>query len=381
MIYGSSIDNDVEYFGYIPSHLKSSAYQAVYYLAKVRMHSSKKQLLKDIMSAVGYIVTKSLYGGTAILISPNYVLVSAHCFKTEKGYINFSGKPRYVEVAYQGDHDFKILKLQNQISDITPALLMVSVNEGRSLQLFYRADSNLWVKEYTSESFGSYSGRSDISDMRTSPGESGGGRYSLTHSAIHAIHQGDREALKMNDIIRELQQSARYNLTAKQILAELNILDLPQLGLQASTISLRPNSVRPEGPQQKITIRDDVPFVNPTHPLSERNYRDSIEAIEQLNFPALWRDRGAILYNRSVRIDVQNRTATHVNIQIQLNGVRNAATTFATLLLDLRFEEIRHADQQQAILNKVKAALKNGVYEGYSRNQFIIKIIDLPWQI
>ena len=132
-----------------------------------------------------YIYNKSIYSGNVTLISLNYVLVSGHCFKEEDGYVC---KPL----------DFKIVKLKEPIIKIEPAPLMVSESVGKSLQLYFSTDFQLMIKEYISSDNRGYVSRSDLGLMRTYYGESGAPRYSLTHNAIHSIHQGESEALTVN---------------------------------------------------------------------------------------------------------------------------------------------------------------------------------------
>ena len=343
----------------------------------------------------GFVHRKS-YAGSVILLSPNYVLVSGHCFKEEAGYIGFppTKKLYHVSVCFDGIRDnisgaldFKILKLTTPITTIVPARLMVSVSIGKSLQLYYRSDLQLLVKEYVSTDHGGYASRSDAGSMVTDYGESGAGRYSLSQRAIHGMHQGNSEALTLNAIVSELiavKMYQRHNdkwRTAAEILEELNIIDLYMLGLHASTIPITPGAVRAEGPQKKLVAKEGEAFDRPNYLPGDQNVKDTSEALRQLTFASLWGSPGTIAIYGTVRVDIQKLTTTHQNIHVQLNGVTGAKTTFAMILLDFQLGKIANPDQQAYVLNTAAGALKHGIYEGHKQTKFTKKIIDLTWEL
>lgn len=379
-----------ESYAVVPVAYQRPVYFFDDYLTVVNMSASGKATLSHMCNGMGYIVNRATNMGNAILLSPEFVLVSGHCFKGDSCYLKFPafGGLYRANLFYEGRLDFKILLLSRPIVAFNPARLSVSISCGRSLQLYYRADNKLRVKEYRSDDRGGYMSRSDLASVRTYYGESGAARYSLTQRAIHAIHQGESEGLTMNAIVNELTSVKRYRQEhspgcAGRILATLNIVDLALLGLNASSIPIEPNVVTPEGPQQPLVVVDGLAFSTPNPLPNSNNFRDTCEALSQLDFSRLWgsSQSNPIASYQTVRIDIQNPSATHQNIQVQLNGVFHGNTTFATLLLDRRLAKVPYAEQRTHIFNKAAGALKNGVFEGRNHLKFVTKIIDLSWVI
>ena len=395
MSYATLDEATPQVYGVVPPIHKKPVYTADEYLSVVQMVSENKALLESTMHAIGFVHRKS-YAGNVILLSRNYVLVSVHCFKEEAGYIGFpcSKKLHHVSVCFDGIRDnisgaldFKILKLTTPITTIVPARLMVTVSIGKSLQLYYRSDLQLLVKEYVSKDHGGHASRSDAGSMVTDYGESGAGRYSLSQRAIHAMHQGNSEALTLNAIVSELTAVKKYQRrndkwrTAAEILEELDIIDSYMLGLHASTIPITPGAVRAEGPQKKLVAKEGEAFDRPNYLPGDQHVKDTSVALRQSTYASLWGSPGTIALSGTVRVDIQKPTTTHQNIHVQLNGVTGKKTSFATVLLDFQLKNVTNLDQQIYVLNRVAGALKHGVYEGYKHTKFTIKIIDLTWEL
>ena len=391
-----------EIYGIVPFPHKKPSYLAREYIEVVQMELARKKQLTDTLDAIGYVSHNSgrIHSGAALLIASNLVLTSAHCFPYEEGYINFpalGGGSRRAKVCFDGMRhclggrlDFKILLLSESIDVeiIKPLRLMVSTSTGRSLHIYYRSDRQLCIKEYISISIGGHASRSDHASVATSFGESGGARYSLTHCAIHAMHQGESEGLTINAIVSELatlKLSGRDHSSsvARNILDLLTIIDIEQLGTQWSSTPLVPGAVRPEARQEHIIVTNGEPFVTPKYLPHHQYFLDTKEAIRQLNFDKLWLTEASnpIADYGSVRIDIQKPAPFHKNIQVQQNGIRNGPSSIAGVLLDKRFASLTNEHQKRAVLNKVCNAFINGVYEGVTHQIFVKKVIDLSWEI
>ena len=197
--------------------------------------------------------------GNGVAIAEDLVLVSGHCFH-EEGYVGrFRGK-----VIFDGtlNHlDFKIVQLEPG-SCISPVTLDATPACGNALQLYFKIEASgklaRYVKSFEAD-MSSYSQRSDIASILTSPGESGAPRMSLTTGCVYAIHQGESEGLKVSDIYEVLEQTSQRGglrgAIAAGILDKIDVRGLDMRFMNQSTIQLKSGDVEEEKPRCKGTVQ------------------------------------------------------------------------------------------------------------------------------
>ncbi len=195
---------------------------------------------------------------------------------------------------------------------------------------------------------------------------------------------------KLGAISREILRFYEVSDWLKCLLGQASIIPFKAqrlkienfIATRISTDALYTNAL--EGPQRKLVIANYGLFTQPSFFLSQKNIDDTAEALEHITFADLWKSsyQNPIAFYQSIRIDVQNPTATHQNIQVQLNGanLQGKKTTFATILIDFRFNDPRVKPNQQAhIVNQFKAAISQGLNELRLQGTCNIKKIDLTW--
>lgn len=89
------------------------------------------------------------------------------------------------------------------------------------------------------------------------------------------------------------------------------------------------------------------------------NRQASQNAIALIQFADLGRGAGTVRTSGVARVDIQGRTATHVNVQVQIGG-----NTVAAALLDLAILNIANVQNQQGGANAAISALNRSLDSG-----------------
>lgn len=213
----------------------------------------RDSLLRLSQATMPILNASNQFSGNGVAITKDCVLTSGHCVRQPFGWtLDPHGRAISGEVIFEGKSlDFKILQFTKAI--FQPVACSVTPAIGESVQLYFKKDpiSERYaqhVKPFTSDD-GVYATRSDHASVETFRGESGAPRMHSYSGLVHAIHQGEREALKVNDIFLELDTAAhRGNAVAIQLLRRMEIPDRQMAYISASTIAIRPGNVREEGP-------------------------------------------------------------------------------------------------------------------------------------
>ena len=199
------------------------------------------------------------FTGNCVVIAEDLVLTSRHCVENKVGFISKS-EGRVVFDGFPENSDFKILYFKNLRAN--PIKLDVVPNCGDSIQMYFKVDESsqlkLYVKRFESES-GQYAKRSDFAFSKTKPGESGAPRMSMINGYVHAIHQGESEGLKINDIYDLLDRvsknaSDHQCLNAASILKRVHFENLEMKGMYWSSVALAIGDVEEEKPRVQGTI-------------------------------------------------------------------------------------------------------------------------------
>ena len=379
------------HYGRIRPDNKQQEYRTNAYFNVCQMATTVKQGLQCISQATGAIVHNNSVQGNALLIAPTLVLVPAHCFPNQTGTIIFPGKPNervhaktlidgtsVPEKVFQGD--FKILEIPRM--ERGPAPLSTAPSTGKTLTMYYKQNGDQYIKPYRSEG-SRYAGRSDRSQESSMAGECGGPRVGLSSQAVHSIHQGESEGLKINDILLSLERLASLQPdlapVIDSIFDNIHVIDMSARYLYTSPLSLRPGDVRPEGAQHKIPIKRVGQFDTPTVTISNNHVEDTHIALEDIQFADLWKRSQTIASYKTARIDIQNPSATHKNLQVQLNSKHSngAKTAIATVLIDKRLERVCHKNQQTYVRNRVRDALRFSLTRAL-QGDYVIYSLDLP---
>lgn len=211
------------------------------------------------------------FKGNGVAIAKNLVLTSGHCVDGETGYLGSNGMGKVIFDGSDGqgiDHlDFKILYVEE--GHFNPITLDVVPGVGTSIQTYFKHKSasqlHRYVKSFDSDC-GMYASRSDLALTRTDAGESGAPRMSLVNGCVHAIHQGESEGLKVNDIYQALEQASRTPLhpqqkNAAKILKNIDIVNLQMRYLCASSLALNTGKVN----EEKARIHSSISFTLENH--------------------------------------------------------------------------------------------------------------------
>ena len=166
------------------------------------------------------------FTGNGVAIASNLILTSGHCVDGNEGII---GENTKFEVIFNGkpyNLDFKILKTPTD--SLYPVMLDVIPRIGQSLQIHFEKLSKGFkpVINYVESEKTEYVTPSDKITMKTENGQSGAPRMSLNSKAVHAIHQGESEGLKVNAIYHAILYASNHikdpqNEAAKSILSNV----------------------------------------------------------------------------------------------------------------------------------------------------------------
>lgn len=222
------------------------------------------------------------FQGNGVAIAKDLVLTSAHCIETGTPLvrINESGETQEAEVFFDGSQfglDFKILKIPG--GNLSSISLSVTPNTGDFLQLYY--EGSVQNVKISQSDFCGYATRSDFGSSRTTYGESGAPRISLSTGAVYAIHQGDKEALKFNDVYLLLEaQEKSGNAQAREVLQNIHLIDREMAYLHSSTIVLNVGDVR----EEKARVKGSLTVGNRTfayHEIGQQKGNRSIRVFEK----------------------------------------------------------------------------------------------------
>ena len=241
---------------------------------EVRIDKYLPRLDNDLTSKVNALAKATLpifdereeFKGNCVAIAEHLVLTIGHCIETGKEYIGSLGKGEIIFDGSDGQGienlDFKILYLAKAC--LNPVALDVIPNVGTSIQIYFKEDSQVGVSQYVKplESEDSaYATRSDRVFSTTYAGESGAPRMSMTIGAVYAIHQGESEGLKINDIYHALEYASlnrnhsRQKIAAK-ILKHMHVINLEMKGIYWSPLALRQGWVD----EEKARVNGKITF-------------------------------------------------------------------------------------------------------------------------
>ena len=188
----------------------------------------ENEAVSKTIKAIGCVLTDDRQpNGSALYIGGNFVISPKHCFPQMKGWIHFKEVDGFsVEATTIIDGeldpspafraDYKILRLK-EVRDLKAPPLSVGTAVGGGLQMNYQVDGELRITPYQSQDIGrGYATRSDLASVITTDGDSGGSRFSMLVQAVHAFHQGEREAFKVNDIYHSIASVLKTNTRKKQ---------------------------------------------------------------------------------------------------------------------------------------------------------------------
>lgn len=347
-----------------------------------------QQIINRVANAVGCILTNdNQVNGSALLIHNNFALVPKHCFPFDKGKIKFGSLPSPVDAEsfLDGDldvpkefrSDFKIVYIVDTYNLIS-APLSVDSPFGKGVQLNYQLDGNLYALPYESSgSVGGYATRSDLSSVITINGDSGGARLSWNSGGVCSIHQGQSEALTINQIYHTIEMISKSNTNlqcrALEILSALseNIVDMPMLRMQNSTVYLHPNQVIPErhGTLKMIIISGESIYkVAKDIKDDVFKYCDTLnEDSKKALFNAIWGPIGTIHKfdthgTWGTRLDVQSPGKDSANLQIQVKG-----QTIATVQVAKELQQYgkTHPARALEVVNYMLRKFRDGVNYAY----------------
>ncbi len=203
--------------------------------------------------------------GNGVAIAKDLVLVSKHCVNGENGNLGHFGLGKVVfDGSYERDRlDFIILWVKG--ANFSPVTLDVVAGVGESIQMYFKPTFSypyhleMYVKPFESD-YSGYAMRSDRASSKTDAGECGAPRMSLMNGYVHAIHQGESEGLKVNDIYSVLEQASKdnshpQNEVAKQILQNIQVANLEMKGMEWSPLVLKQGDVY----EEKARVNGEIP--------------------------------------------------------------------------------------------------------------------------
>jgi hypothetical protein len=339
--------------------------------------------------------------GTALFIGHYTAIVPKHSFPWPKGRVRcFDGQVVEAITVVDGGiepsegfkADYKII-LAKEAKDIMPALLSVSTPTGSSFQINYQLDGELYITPYTSEEvLHGYAMRSDHASVVTLNGDSGGIRVDSIQGVVHSIHQGESEALKINDIVQSLLTIDSKNPKISLILIEMQCIDWQMLMIHASTVALQPDQVIPErhGTLQSfsVSLEKRTAVANDVFEDIKQFFLSFNTAQKKENFFAnIWNQTGTIYgknnfetyQSHGTRLDCQVPTATHANIQIQSKPtIKSDSETVATILVARTLIPYANTAFRRAeVVNYVLHKFKLGVGLNSRKNLAIVQKIEL----
>jgi hypothetical protein len=205
--------------------------------------------------------SKGEFYGNAVAIASDLLLTSGHCVPEEQGYLRNQTGLVKCKVVFDGsicNVDFKILQLAK--ANFKPVELSVSHQMGESAQVYSNVKDNKLVRcvKVFESDMADYASRSNVASAATAPGESGAPRVSLISGWVHAIHQGEREGLTINSVYQVLEQSAKNNAVAADILKRISVKDLEYRYMDNSVLRLEIGDVVEEKPRLggKVIVED-----------------------------------------------------------------------------------------------------------------------------
>lgn len=364
-----------------------------------QLDPSLKRAIVETKNAVGCIFTDDgQVNGTALIIGRGLILVPKHCFPGLNGTIRFNDF-QLIEATtiIDGEFDpvsgfkadYKILFSQKVYDlNLQPAKLSVSVATGSSLQINYQLNEQLYIIPYQSVDIGGgYATRSDLASVITMNGDSGGARFSMNAKAVHSIHQGESEALKINDIYYSLGTIQDNSGWVKYIFDELkiNIIDLIYAGMDYSTIALQAHHVIPErhGILEVVrTKRESIYKIPPGVVEDIFSFISSFTTVELKKdlYAKAWSQRGTKYrypaqsqpgFNThdkwGTRFDVESQRSNAANLQIQVRG-----QTVATVLVSNELIPYATTDDKiSAVVNYILRIFETSIYHANKNEEAI----------
>lgn len=366
------------------------------------LSSDGQQAIQKVADAVGCVFTDDgQVNGSALAIYQNLILVPKHCFPFDSGKIVFRSCAVEAITYLDGENDpplefcsdFKILKIKD--ANLKPAPLSIESPMGSGVQINFRMDRKFYALPYESiESQGGYATRSDSINEITANGDSGGARCSLSSMAVSGIHQGQSEALTINQIYHVVEailsnaQSEELQQRAWEVIKALeqSIVDITMLRMHYSPVYLQPGQVIPERHglfQSRVITIDPIPDIPEKTIKAIFEFLDLItkDQEKKLDFFSKIPGKTDNIYripdykNEVARIDRQVRSQNASNIQIQAGKY-----TLATVLVhdDLYNWAYKSGVQiQAAVINYVVLRFWLGLRRVERASQAIVSSISL----
>ena len=227
-----------------------------------RIKSEVGAHIRNIANATAKVVHGTTPVANAILIAPDMILSSAHCFPYGSGLVIFNNTVPVMAKLFLSTTltnelgcDFAILKLDQPVN-IRPAQLSLTNNPEQSIFLTHQKNGSLSLREYQGLNTEThrYMPRYHHYNFQTKPGFSGGPSIDISTGKTHCIHQGQNRGLRIVDIYAELDYLTRthpnaltiekaHRVMSKLSIDSINILTWPQ---NTTTYPIQMNEVSPE---------------------------------------------------------------------------------------------------------------------------------------
>lgn len=360
----------------------------------------EKEAVLKVKEAIGCVLTDDQQpNGSALYIGGHFVISPKHCFPQEEGFIYFKAVNRSLKAVTLIDGeldpspefraDYKILRLE-EVNNLKAPSLSVGIAAGGGLQINYQVDGELYITPYQSQEIGQgYATRSDLASVRTINGDSGGSRFSMLAKAVHAFHQGESEALKVNDLFHSIA-SLKTNEKKKQLIGPIlkvlqeNCADIAMLSMDFSTVWLKPGQVIPERHGVLESIRKQPP--KPTYPTPDEVFNDIVDFLKKIGglskeknqfYGKIWsgsRNIYTLSTNKKwgTRLDCQKPLKNAANLQFQYKDV-----TIATVLVSNELAKRSTAAGMAEVVNYVVRKLEEAIIHN-KNNQTAIVIAVAP---
>lgn len=385
-----------------PHYTLDNPVRMPYQKYRLSIEDPARSVLDRVVQAIGCILTEDgQVNGTALLIHNTFILTPKHCFPYIEGKIKFANSVIHAVHFLDGEcdpssafkSDFKILSLE-ETHNLRPAPLSVEAPIGEGVQLNYQIDGNLYALPYQSFAVGGgYATRSDLANVITINGDSGGARYSWTNKAVASIHQGESEALTINQIghaIESIKNTSQDSVLRERAIKVLNALgvsvnDAAMLRMHFSTVFLQPGQVIPErhGLFQCQAISSENIKSIPKGIISQvLEYLKSLKETQGRELDFFSKIPGGVgnMYripnhqNEVARIDRQVRVSNAANIQIQVGS-----QTIATILVHDQLYAYAQRDQTRiaAVINYVSYLFWRGVKRASYNDNAIVRFASL----
>lgn len=199
------------------------------------------------------------FAGNGFAITSLHVVTAGHCVAGDGAFVGDT----WCKVVFRGaDHglDFTILRSPRNTASFFPASLSISPPSGTAVLSYIRMDQqrpSLFVQPTELEE-GVFATRSFRVLTQTSPGQSGAPVMSLVSGRVFAIHQGEKEGIKIGDLLDVLE--ANPNEETRAILQDIDLNDGHLRSIDRSTVVLKPGDVAEEKPrvQGKLPSRGGI---------------------------------------------------------------------------------------------------------------------------